>query len=120
MQNYENSIFQDQKVENEEFYEDFLLENQLEEQENQQKLASIKRKEALLRKKKEILKELIKKLRQLIQQSNVKIEDQMTSPQRTVSQIIPPSQNFGDEYNEYSQQKSTVIPWWERVMSNRH
>ena len=107
-------------MENEEFYEDFLLENQLEEQENQQKLASIRRKEALLRKKKEILKALIKKLRQLIQQSNVDIEDQDTSPQRTVSQIIPPHGSQSSYRDEYSQQKSTVIPWWERVMSNRH
>ena len=75
-------------MENEEFYEEFILENQVDEQ---QTMASIRRKEALLRKKKEILKELIKKLRQLIHQSNVETEDQMTSPQRTVSQIIPPN-----------------------------
>ena len=75
-------------MKNEEFYEEFILENQVDEQ---QTMASIRRKEALLRKKKEILKELIKKLRQLIHQSNVETEDQMTSPQRTVSQIIPPN-----------------------------
>ena len=103
-------------MENEDFYEEFLLENQLEEDENQQKMASLRRKEALLRKKKQILKKLIKKLRQLIQQSNVvQTEDQMTSPQRTVSQILPPNTQ-----QNYQQSKSTVIPWWERVMSNRH
>ena len=112
---------QEQNLEVESFYEDSLLENQLEEFdeniENQQKMASIRRKEALLRKKKQILKELIKKLRQLIQQSNVvQTEDQMTSPQRTVSQIIPPNAKNEQSYKS----ESTVIPWWERVMSNRH
>ena len=63
--------------------------------------------------KRRFLKELIKKLRQLIHQSNVETEDQMTSPQRTVSQIIPPN-------SVEKSQKATVIPWWERVMSNRH
>ena len=110
-------------MENEDFYEEFLLENHLEaedEFENQQKMASLRRKEALLRKKKQILKELIKKLRQLIQQSNVvQTEDQMTSPQRTVSQILPPNNQVNNQEQNY-QSKSTVIPWWERVMSNRH
>ena len=98
-------------MENEEFYKEFILENQVDDE--QQTMASIRRKEALLRKKKEILKELIKKLRQLIHQSNVETEDQITSPQRTVSQIIPPN-------SVEKSQKATVIPWWERVMSNRH
>ena len=83
-----------------------------------QKMASIRRKEALLRRKKTLLKQLIKKLRLLIQQSSELSEaesgsDQMTSPQRPISsQILPPELN----QEEYAQ----VMPWWERIMSNKH
>lgn len=101
----------------EEFYSQALLENQLASEDNtaelhHQKMASIRRKEALLRRKKLLLKQLIKKLRLLIQESSV-TADQETSPQRPmVSQILPPEMSPQD----YSQ----VRPWWDRIMSNKH
>ena len=112
------------------FYEESLLENELEAVEvtttTEQRIASIRRKEALLRKKKELLKHLIKKLRDLIIQSNqlTEVEDQMTSPQRLVPQIQPSTHlensNFPPKLQYGNEDGPKVRPWWERIMSNRH
>ncbi len=112
-------------AEQEEFYQESLLENELShsgldveiESDQQQKLASIRRKEALLKRKKLLLKQLIKKLRHLIEESsrlNGETQDQMTSPQRPMmSQILPPDISQKDF-------QQSVKPWWERIMSNKH
>ena len=116
------------------FYEESLLENELEafggapvEVTTEQRIASIRRKEALLRKKKELLKHLIKKLRDLIIQSNqlTEVQDQMTSPQRLVPQIQPSStqlenSNFPPKLQYGNEDGPKVRPWWDRIMSNRH
>lgn len=114
-------------------YEESLLENELDEAKHNdkddddnfghslQKLASIRRKEALLRKKKQLLREVIKKLRELISQSQIFEEnDQMASPQRTVSQFLPPPSSSNlDQFND-NDDGAKVRPWWDRIMSNRH
>ena len=100
-----------------------------------EQLSSIKRKKALLRKKKRLLEQLLRKLRQLIIQSQQleaatsedggwNNDDQMTSPQRTVSQIQLPDEERAavNDPNSFTWQNGggKVIPWWERIKSNRH
>ena len=64
--------------------------------------------------------------RDLIIQSNklTEVEDQMTSPQRLVPQIQPSTQlensNFPRKLQYDNEDGPKVIPWWERIMSNRH
>jgi hypothetical protein len=119
--------------EEEDFYDEALLENdvrrppsfQIEQVDQHRDLASIRKKEALLRKKKKLLEQVIKKLRQLIIQSQVtEDDDQMSSPQRTVSQIKLSPEAAGSQSQNWQLSKDgngqQVIPWWDRILSNRH